>query len=271
TPASRARVRTSSPERSGILMSTRATSKLPWRSAASASLPLPTVCTVWPCCAQARSRTQRIDSSSSATRIEPVTGALSSAVADIVLAHGERHAEAGTAARARLVADRASVLGDDPVAEREPEARSGRLGGEERREEAGLVLLGDAGAAVLDRDGQEVAPAVHAPDVEAGLDPRRDDELPGAAHRLDRVLHQVQEDLDESRPVAADGRQARVEFRPHRDALPHRRLALERQDVVQHAMDVDGLELQRRRRRQLAELLDQPVEALDLADDDVGA
>src|SRR5439155_1136976 len=76
--ASRACLSTSRPERSGILMSTSATSKGRRRSWSSAAVPLATATTLCPCCVQARSRTQRIDSSSSATRIEPVPGVLAS-------------------------------------------------------------------------------------------------------------------------------------------------------------------------------------------------
>src|SRR3989442_906231 len=149
--AARACWSTSRPERSGILMSTSATSKGRARSSASAAVPLPTATTLCPCCVQARSRTQRIDSSSSATRMA-------------------------------------------------------------------------------------------AADVEAGLEPGREQQLARPPERLEGVLHQVQEDLRQLRAVAPHRGQARVEGAAQRDRPPGRRLALERDDVVQHAMDVERLE-----------------------------
>src|SRR5262245_11317072 len=135
TPASRARERTSSPERSGILMSTSATSNERSRSAASASPPEATLTTSWPPWVQARSSTQRIDSSSSATRMVPgvagVTVGLSGGVWDMVLTDGESHAEARAAPGARFVGDGATVLDHDAVAHREAEPGAARLGGEE--------------------------------------------------------------------------------------------------------------------------------------------
>src|SRR3989442_3044389 len=184
TSAARARLRTSRPERSGILMSMSATSKLPERSAWRASVPLATATTRWPCWVQARSSTQRIDSSSSATRIEPPAVLLLSAgVEAIVLAHRQRHAKAGAAGRSGFVGDRAAVLRDDAVAKRQPEATPTRLGGEERREELGAVLLRDAGPAVLHQHGEETRAPRAAADVKARLVAGKRGQLAGAPRR----------------------------------------------------------------------------------------
>src|SRR5579871_331932 len=266
--SSRARTSTSRPERSGMRMSIRATSKERARNAASASAPLATAATLWPRWAQARSSTQRMDSSSSATRM--LAGR--SVGVDMLGAGGQRHAETRAAAAARLIGDRAAVLAHDAVAEGEAEAGAARLGGEEGCEEVRLVLLGHAGATVLDQHGEELlATARLAPDVEAMLDPGRDPQLARAPHGLDGVAHEVVEDLRELRAVPTHRRQARVELRPQRDRAPARGLPLEREHVVEHAVDVHRPEGELAGLGELAELLDEAVEALDLADDDVGA
>src|SRR6185436_11587866 len=213
TPSSRLRASTSRPERSGILMSTSATSKLRSRSAARASEPLPTATTVWPFCAQARSRTQRIESSSSATRIVPTGGGGPGSAVDIDLARGQRHAEAGTPGLPGLVEDGAAVLADDAVADCEAEPRAGLLGGEEGGEEMRLVGLGHPGPAVLHGDDDEVRASRAAPEVEARVEAGRESELSAAAEGLQGVLHQVQEDLRQLRAVAPHGGQARIERR----------------------------------------------------------
>src|SRR5262249_59559431 len=93
----------------------------------------------------ARSRTQRIDSSSSATRRVP-PALVCSAVMD--LAHGQGHAEARAAGAGSLVYDGAPVLREDALAEGEAEAAAPRLGREERSEQPLAVGLGHARAAV---------------------------------------------------------------------------------------------------------------------------
>src|SRR4029453_5278150 len=266
-PSWRARDSTARPETSGIRMSTRARSKLRARSASSASAPLATVTTVWPCCAQARSSTQRIASSSSATRMVPGT---SGSGVDIVLAHGKGDAKAGATAGARLVGDDAAVLRDDAMAQRQPESGPARLGGEERGEEVALGVLGHAGAVVRDGDGEElvaVRPAAH---VGPRLDAGGDGELALAAQCLDGVLDQVEEHLGQLRAVTEHGGQAGIELRAQRDVAEPGRLTLQRQDVVQDAVDVERGDLELGRCGEPAQLLHQAVQPIDLANDDVG-
>src|SRR5262245_7558202 len=267
TPSWRARDSTSRPETSGIRMSTRARSKLRARRASSASAPLATVTTVWPCCAQARSSTQRIDSSSSATRMVPET---SGSGVDMILAHGKGDAKAGATAGARLVGDDAAVLRDDAMAQRQAEAGPARLGGEERGEEVALGVLGDAGTVVGDGDREElvaVRPAAH---VVARLDAGGHRQLALAAQRLDGVLDQVEEHLRQLRAVTEDRGQAGIELRAQRDAAEAGRLALQREDVGQDAVEVQRSDLQLGWGAEPAQLLHQAVEAVDLADDHVG-
>src|SRR6185369_4843585 len=108
----------------------------------------------------------------------------------------------------------------------------------------------------------EVAPLGAATEMEAGVETGRDVEIAVAAQRLERVLHEVQEHLRQLRPVAADGREARVERGLERHASPARSLLLQRQHVVQDAMDVERTELQPRGRAELAKLLDETVQPL---------
>src|SRR5262249_44211894 len=199
--SSRARERTSSPDMSGMRMSTRARSKGRERRAASASAPLGAVTTVWRVCAQARSRTQRIDSSSSATRMVP--DRLGSGV-DMLLTHGKGDDETRAPPGTGLVGDDATVLGDDAVADRETEAGAARLGGEEGGEEVILDVLGHTGAVVRDRDREKLIAMRATSDVVAGLNARRDGELAVPVERFDGVPHQVEKHLRQLRAIAQD-------------------------------------------------------------------
>src|SRR4029450_7498254 len=229
TPSWRARERTSRPERSGMRMSIRARSKLRACRASSASGPLATVTTVCPCCAHARSSTQRIDSSSSATRMVP---GRSGSGGDMVLAHRQGDAEAGPATGGRLVRNDAAVLGDDAMAHPHPESAASRLGGEEGGEEVALRLLGHARAVVRDGDREELVAMRPAADMVARLDARGDGELAAAAECLDGILDQVQEHLRQLCPIPEDRREAGVELRAQRDVAEPGCLSLGRQHVV---------------------------------------
>src|SRR5262249_59532707 len=115
----------------------------------------------------------------------------------MVLTDGEGDAEARAAAGTRLVRDDSAGRRDDPVADRQTEARPARLGGEERGEEVALRVLGNSRAVVGDRHRQELVPMRSPADVVARLDAGHDGELSPAAKRLDGVLHQVEKDLRE--------------------------------------------------------------------------
>src|SRR5262249_19913875 len=180
-PSWRARERTSSPDRSGMRMSTSARSNERARSAWRASPPEGTVTTVCPCWAQARSSPQRMDSSSSATRMVP--GELGSGV-DMILTHGQGDAEARAAAGTRLVRHDATVLRHDAVADCQAEPRAARLGGEEGREQVVLGVLRHALAVVGDRHRQERGALRPAGDEAAALDEGGDRKTPAPALRL---------------------------------------------------------------------------------------
>src|SRR5262249_8844157 len=179
--------------------------------------------TVWPLGAHARASTQGMDSSSSATRMVP--DRLGSGV-DMILTDGKGDDEASAAAGPGLVGDDPAVLGDDAVADRQPEPGAAGLGGEERREEMALGGLGDARGGALDRDGQELAAVRATADVVARLDPGGDGERAVSPERLDGVADQIEEHLRQLRPVAQHLGEAGIELGAERDGAPVRRLAL---------------------------------------------
>src|SRR5262245_9229362 len=229
-PSSFARVRRSRPETSGMRMSTRATSTSLVRSVSSAALPVPTPITRWPRWPRDRSRTQRIDSSSSATRRVPPALVVSALMR---FTHGQGDAEAGAARVRGFVDDRAAVLHDDALAERQSETATARLRREERREEAGTIGLRHAGAVVGDGHDQDALVAAPAADAIAGVHPRGDGDRALALQRFERVLHQVQEHLMELRGVGVDRRQAGVELRDENRSAPFGGLPLQVDDVLQ--------------------------------------
>ena len=103
-------------------------------------------------CASARRGTQRIDSSSSATRMRAISSRPRRPASPPAGSPGS-----ASTVRARSRREGAAVLGHEAVADREAEAGALVLGGEERGEDA-LVVLGRCRARVLDVD-REVLPA----------------------------------------------------------------------------------------------------------------
>src|SRR5262249_58060683 len=95
---------------------------------------------------------------------------------------------------------------------RQTEACPARLGGEERREEVALRLLGNPRAVIRDCDREELVAMRSPADVVARLDAGHDRELSLAAERLDGGLHQVEKHLLELSAVAEHGRQAGIEL-----------------------------------------------------------
>ena len=190
-----------------------------------------------PCCAQARSSTQRIDSSSSATRMVP--GQAGSGVA-MVLTDGKRDAEARAAALARLVGDDAAVL-----------ARrcGGRPRGRARCRAALVVKKGEKSAlwassgtpgpsSAIGHRQELVAIASVGGRGSASRCASRRCSSALAAERLDRVLHQVEKHLGQLRAVAEHRRAGSGRTRCADGRPPVGRCALQRQHVVQDAVDV---------------------------------
>src|SRR5204863_350649 len=112
-----------------------------------------------------------------------------------------------------------------------------------RPERSGILMSMSATSKGRARSSASAPASRAAADVEAGLEAGREQELARPAERLEGVLHQVQEDLRQLRTVAPHRGQARVEGGAQRDRPPGRRLALQLDDVVQHAVDVDRLEV----------------------------
>ncbi len=129
---------------------------------------------------------------------------------------GKRKAddEARAADRAALVLDGAAVLRHRRVHHGQPEPGAGVLGGEEGIEDALQHLVGDAGAAVLDRQRQ--LRRCHA---------RLDAHPAAGRRRLNCVQHQVHERLLQP-PLVGLNRRQRIDA-PLQAELRHRRLRLE--------------------------------------------
>ena len=167
--------------------------------------------------------------------------------------------------RVVLHADVAVVIGDDPRDDRETEAGPLGLRREVRLEDPPPVL------------GRDAHPVVG--DLEADALERR---IPGAAHhhppaalaataaldRRDRVVDQVGERPADLLAVDLDGRQAGIELRVEGDVLG---AVVARDGVGDDAVQVAGLGVRRRKPREVRELVDQQLEAVDLAGDGVDA
>src|SRR5437016_4822497 len=112
--------------------------------------------------------------------------------------------EGGSRAGSARDRDRAAVLLDDPLAQRQPEARplAGWLGREERLEDLGLDVERNSGARIGDLE-----PNASALTVEAGgeADPTGGGRTP---HRLMRVRDEIDHDLVELMGVAPEDGQA---------------------------------------------------------------
>src|SRR5260370_1187874 len=216
-------------------------------SASIACAPPSTAVTSWPSCLSMIARRSRMLRSSSATRTR---------VSGIARGQGdrERRAEAGRAAHV----DVATVLLHDPVHEREPEAGALRLGGEEGLEQVREVAGGDAAAGVAHAELQEPARRRGGADAQ----------LAALGHGVDRVEAEGPDDLLELLRVhAPDDRRHEV---AHDLEAPRPGAMLEEHEDLLHGVDdVDRLEHQWRRARVLEEVLDDLVQPLGLADDDL--
>ena len=98
----------------------------------------------------------------------------------------------------------------------------------------------------------------------------RDRAVVALVQRLERVTQQVQEDLRESIGVADELWNRRVVDSLDSNALGQGVHAEQVQDVVEYAVDVDGLELQLVAAREDHQLIEQLADAVDLAHDERG-
>src|SRR5581483_1222191 len=265
-PISRALLTTARPLGSGIRMSRKAMSTSPRSSAAIASVPLDASTTSCPSARRASPITQRIERSSSATRMR--APGLSDMVGSPL--DRQRDREDGSAAGLALRAQHATVLRHDALRDGEAEPGASALGREERCEDAREVLGPDARALITHVDRQELLAAVRARDVVGRLHAGGHDDRPAAGRHLDRVPREVQEDLRQPAAIADDRRQARVVAPDEMDAV---RCAgpFDREDAVDDLVDVDGGALEPRRAGQVEELGHEAVQPVDLADDDLRA
>src|SRR5690606_38428878 len=118
----------------------------------------------------------------------------------------QEHRERRALAERRAYLDRATVLVDDAMADREAEARALLLGGVERDEQLLDAVARDAGTGVAKPYLAELAVA------EPAAPPAGRQDLEGAAvgHRVQGVLAEVQEHLEQRLGIAGDLRQLHV-------------------------------------------------------------
>ena len=176
---------------------------------------------------------------------------------------------------ARSLADhgfdaKAPAVAADPVSrDRETEARALRLRREEGGRQASEDLLRDAGALVLhaNADGRLRA-AVHPDEAVLEGHAGRDRDPPRLAfHRLHRVANEIQEYLLEPRLVGLEFGERRVVAADDPNAFVAA-LELDQLDQrIEQAVDVDALGLEPVSTGEDHELVDQPRDAVDLADD----
>ena len=171
-------------------------------------------------------------------------------------------------ARRRL--DAAAMLDDNPPDDRQPEPAAPPFRRVVGHEELLAVGGRHAGPVVADDEPDDAVPRV------AGR--RHDDRRllarragAQAIERLHRVVDEVDDDLANLLGVEAHGRQVGFEtaLEPHASALEHApyRFSVSSTSRLRLVGTIRGP----RKPRELRELVDQPLEGLDLGDDRVGA
>src|SRR5437868_2710470 len=92
---------------------------------------------------------------------------------------------------------------------------------------------------------------VHLAEERVQAHPRRQGESPAASHRVQRVAHEVVEDLEQPVLVAEDRRKARIVPPDHRDAALARALLVQERDALEQLMQVQRHRAQLDRARQV--------------------
>ena len=157
--------------------------------------------------------------------------------------HRQEDAERRPAGR-RIAFDDAPVIADDLRHQGKSKARALRLGGDEGIEQVGQEVRRDARPVVADRELDRQADAIRRPgypQAHAGAEGGGQHDL--AVERVDadglgRVLHEVQEHLNEPVAAAENGRQGRVVVLDEPDVTSETRLR-RAPDLIEHPVDVD--------------------------------
>src|SRR5262249_24762404 len=124
---------------------------------------------------------------------------------------------------------RAAVLAHDPLDDRESEPAPRGLRGETRLEQVRALLARKPGAVVGDHDFDGIAVAA-----------RRDLDAPARGGGLETVLHEVQEHAPELIGIRVE--RDRAGGSRHRETASIDVAAMDRLEVVQHALDLAALE-----------------------------
>src|SRR5262249_29692459 len=151
-----------------------------------------------------------------------------------------RHERA--AALGALHLDRAAVLLEDAVADRQPEPEALVLGREERIEDARAHVGGNPGPLVahLRLDHAALPRAqIHLAEKRVQADPRRQRQTPAAPHRLERVADEVVEDLEQPILVAEDRRKTRIVAPDQRYAALARAFLVQHRDPLEQLVEVE--------------------------------
>src|SRR6267142_1347387 len=257
------------PSTPGMRMSRNTTSNGSASKAWSAAVPSLTARTSYPAWRSPFSSTQRRLSSSSATRMRAITVAMASrpSLRDRKKARHARSAPFGA-----LHLDRAAVLLENAVADRESEPEPLVLGREERIEDSRADGVRDPRALVgdLHLDHAALPPAeVHLAEERVQAHVRRQGEAPTALHRVQAVAHEVVEDLQQPVLVAEDRRQARVVAADQGDSALTRALLVQQGDALEELMEIERHRAKLDRPRQIQQHLDDAVHAVDLGQEHV--
>src|SRR5437899_2371268 len=264
---SRRRASAVSPSTPGMRTSRNTTSNGSASKAWSAVVPSLTAMTSYPAWRSPFSSTQRRLSSSSATRIRAFIGA------GLVLSSfrdGNEARHAGAAPFGALHLDGAAVLLEDAMADREAEPEALVLGREERVEDPRADAGGNPRALIghLRLGHAALARAeVHLAEERVQAHPRRQGESPAASHRVQRVAHEVVEDLEQPVLVAEDRRKARIVPPDHRDAALARALLVQGGHALEQLVQVQRHRAQLDRGRHVEQHLDDAIHAIDLGDE----
>src|SRR6185369_12967466 len=181
-------------------------------NALTAAVPSLTAVTSWPAWRRPFSRTQRRLSSSSATRMRAFMVAIAGGV---LLSFGDRQEarHAGAAPGGAVHLDRAAVLLENAVTDREPQPEALVLGREERIEDSRADRLGNSRPLVGHLHFHHAALAgaeVHLAEERIQTHAGRQREATAPLHGIQAVAHEIVEDLQQPILVAEDRRKTRV-------------------------------------------------------------
>ena len=113
-------------------------------------------------------------------------------------------------------------------------------------------------------------PEVHLGEERVHAEPGDEGEPPAPVHRLDRVAHEVVEDLEDPVLVGQDGRQARIVAPEDLHAALARHLLGEEGHALEQLVDVERDRAQRHRAADVEQHLDDAVDPVDLLEQHVG-